>query len=268
MAATDISKKEKILIITGDGTFGEKVVEALKKDHYENVFLVKNGAEGLKNIYDVLPHLILLDVTLPGADGYEILAKKQAEKMLAKIPVFLLSTQGVPINMRNVSPGSVTEFIIAFHVNPEEVVEKINRQFDYSNRTSQEGAVEDGAAIKKKVLWVEDDKLIGTILAKKLIAAGFDLFHAKNGDEALKTLKTTLPNAIVVDLILPGMSGFDILQAINLDGRLKMVPKMVLSNLSRPSDIEKAKALGAQKFLVKAATSLDQIVFELKAMCK
>jgi DNA-binding response OmpR family regulator len=268
MSAIVSSKKEKILIVAGDGAFGEQVMAALKRDGYENVFLVKNGTEGLKNIYDLLPHLILLDITLPGIDGYEILAKKQAENLLAKIPVFLLSTQGVPINMRNIPPGSVTEYIMAFHVDPETLVEKVDRQFDHKKGIGSSGADGSGGSLKNKVLWVEDDKLIGSILSKKLIAAGFDLLHAKNGEEALGMLKETIPNVIIVDLILPGMSGFDILQAVNADDRLKRVPKMVLSNLSKPSDIEKARVLGAQRFLVKAATSLDQIVAELKAMSK
>ncbi len=265
---TNPTKSEKILLITGDGGFGEKVVAALRKDHYENVYLVKNGAEGLKNIYELLPHLVILDVTLPGADGYDILNKKQQERLLSRIPVFMISTHGVPFNMRNVPPGSVTEFIMAFHTDPAAVVEKINRQFDYIKLTSHVTADDGSKKGKRKILWVEDDKLIGTILGKKLVTAGFDLFHAKNGEAALETLKTVIPHVIVVDLILPGMSGFDILQVVNTDSRLKSVPKMVLSNLSRPSDIEKARALGAQKFLVKAATSLDQIVIELKAMSK
>ena len=268
MSASDTSKNEKILIVTGDGYFGEQVTAALKADGYKDVFLVKNGTEGLKSIYDILPHLVLLDITLPGTDGYEILAKKQAEKLLAKIPVFLLSTQGVPINMRNVPEGSVSEYIMAFHTDPKAMVEKIDRQFGHNGGSSLASVEVPGGKLKKKILWVEDDKLIGTILAKKLIDAGFDLSHAKNGEEALGILKQVIPNVIVVDLILPGMSGFDILQAVNADSQLRSVPKMVLSNLSKPSDIEKARILGAQKFLVKAATSLDQIVSELKAMCK
>lgn len=270
-------KQEKILIIEGDGAFGEKVVEALKQDGYANAFLVKNGTEGLKSIYDILPHIILLDITLPGMDGYQILAQKQAEQLLAKIPVFLISTQGVPINMRNVPAGAVAEFMMSLHVNPEDIVVKVDRYLGHESSrpgggsagpVSASTASGGGSADKKKVLWVEDDKLIGTILAKKLITSGFDLYHAKNGEEALETLKTVKPDGIVVDLILPGMSGFDILQRVKMDPGLQHIPSMVLSNLSKPSDIEKAKVLGAKKFLVKAATSLDQIVFEVKELCK
>jgi len=258
-------KKEKILIIEGDGDFGENVSATLKKAGYATT-LVKNGAEGMKAIVDVLPHLILLDVVLPGSDGYEILAKKQAEPLLVKIPVFLLSTQGVPINMRRVPAGSVADYLMALHVSPQEVLDKVNRYFGHEANSASEAPAEGGA--KQKLLWVEDDKLIGTILAKKLISSGFDLFHAKNGEEALEALKSSIPDAVVVDLMLPGMSGFDILQKMQMDPQTKKIPSMVLSNLSKPSDIEKAKMLGAKKFLVKAATSLDQIVDEIKSLNK
>jgi CheY-like chemotaxis protein len=67
---------------------------------------------------------------------------------------------------------------------------------------------------------------------------------------------------------MPGMSGFDILQKVKADPRLKTVPSMILSNLNKQSDIERAKVLGAQKFLVKAAASLDQIVQEVRDLCK
>jgi CheY-like chemotaxis protein len=218
-------------------------------------------------MYDTMPHLILVDIDLPGIDGYSILEKKQAEPLLAKIPVFLMSTQGVPINMRDVPKDSVAEFIIALHADTGDIVEKIDRFFNHEAMSSQATAPDAGGE-KKKLLWVEDDKLIGTILAKKLVSAGFDLFHAKNGEEAMEALKASKPDAIVIDLLLPGMSGFDILQKINTDEVLKKIPCMVLSNLSKPSDIEKARILGAKKFLVKAATSLDQIVEEVRELYK
>lgn len=118
------------------------------------------------------------------------------------------------------------------------------------------------------IVWAEDDKLISSILAKKFGASGFNVIHAKNGVEALEALKTVVPSAIVLDLLMPDMNGFDVLEKVRQDARLKDVPAMILSNLSKPSDIEKAKSLGAKKFIVKAAVSLDQIVAEVKGICK
>lgn len=262
-----IPKSEKIVIIEGNPTVGKQISETLKKDGYNNVLVFRSGEEGMKGIYDNLPHLILLDIVLPDTDGYSILAKKQAEPLLVKIPLFLLSTEGVAINMRNIPEGSVKEVIISLHANAKDILDKVNGYFGYQSAGSAvESATEDQN--KKKLLWVEDDKLIGTILAKKLVSSGFDLVHANNGEEALNSLKTKRPDVIVVDLLLPGMSGFEILQKIKIDDSLRAVPKMVLSNLSKASDIDKARILGADKFLVKASTSLDQIVAEIKDLVK
>lgn len=259
-----MQSKEKILVVQADITLGRQIIDSLTKRGYQAV-LVSTGSEGLKAM-ETGPDLVLLDVTFPDKSGYEVLASKQTNQAISKIPVFLTSSQGLPINMRDVPPGSVEEFVMALHLDPRSVVEKIDRHFGHEDDAVLSASDQSGP--KKKLVWAEDDKLIGTILAKKLISSGFDLFHAKNGQEALDALKTAIPDVIALDLMLPGMSGFDILQSIRMDERLKKVPVIILSNLSKPSDLEKARVLGAQKFLVKAAVSLDQIVAEIKALCK
>lgn len=268
MNSSGQDKIQKILIIEANTTLAEQISEALKKDGYRNVYVANTGADGLQKIYDLLPHLVLLDVDMPDTNGYQILAKKQAEPLLARIPSFLLSTSGVPINMRDIPTGSVIEVIVSLHADSVEVVDKVNDYFNYARTETTAPLSGEVNSKGKRLLWAEDDKLIGTILSKKLVSSGFNLVHAKSGPEALESLKVRKPNAIIVDLLLPEMSGFDILEKIREDESLKDVPIMVLSNLSKSTDIEKARSLGASKFLVKASTSLDQIVAEIKDMVK
>lgn len=259
--------KNTVLIIEGDAAFAQQLSDALSRAGYDPM-IAGTGADALKAIFDVLPRLIILDSVLPGSDSYDILAKKHAETLLKKIPVFLLSSQANPINMARVPQGSVAEFVIAFKNDAPDVVNRV-RTFLRGGQSApaDDASASDSTSIKKKILWVEDDRLIGTILAKKLVSSGFDLVHAKNGEEALTALSNSTPDAIVLDLMLPGMSGFDILQKIDMDPRTKSIPSMILSNLSKPSDIERAKMLGARKFVVKAAASLDQIVAEILELC-
>jgi DNA-binding response OmpR family regulator len=256
------ASKPKILIIESSGAFGEQILTAISHAGYDGV-LVKNAPEGLKAIIDTLPHLIIIDANLKGADTYDILAKKQAEQLLAKIPVLLISNESVPIHMNRIPANCPTEFLNSLRLTPDDIIQRVNRRL---NRTATAQSMNSTPA-QKKILWVEDDKLIGTILSKKLVTSGFALTHTKNGEEALDALKTSIPDAIVLDLVLPGMSGFDILQRIKKDSALAKVPVMILSNLSKQSDIERAKSLGAQKFLVKASVSLDEIVKEVRSLC-
>jgi len=261
-------KKENILIIENNQRTGEKISTELKSRGY-SVTIEKADADGLKAIYDTLPQLVIIDLATTEADSendaYSLLEKKHADVMLSKIPVFLLSTEGSPINMRRVPEKSVADFIVSMELDLSDVATRIDAYFGHTEAPSLNDKKKT-ASRGKKLLWVEDDKLIGSILEKKLVAAGFDIVLTKTGEEALAHLKETIPNLIMLDLTLPGMDGFEILQKIHVDPRLKQVPVMILSNLSKSGDFEKAKMLGATKYVVKASSSLDQIVNDVREL--
>jgi len=120
----------------------------------------------------------------------------------------------------------------------------------------------------QKVLWVEDDPFLSTILAAKLAHEGCVYFHAKNGEEALYIAEHDVPDIILLDLLLPGMTGFDILKAIRANARIAQIPVIVLSNLGQKEDVEKSKELGAVKHLVKAEHDLDDIISEVAKVLK
>lgn len=253
---------ERILVMESDMNFADQVVNGLKREGYA-VTLVRTGPEAFKSIYDVLPHLIIMDSVLSGGDSYDVLAQKQADQMIAKIPIFMISTQAEPINMHRVPEGSISEYFLSLQIDPSKLIEKVNQHFGHtsiSESTSSE-------AVKRKILWIEDDRLIGSILSKKILAAGFDLFHAKNGEEAIEMLKSIVPNVIVVDLVLPNISGFDVIAEIKKDSRVNAIPVMILSNLSKQSDIDRAQTLGVKKYVVKASASLDKIIEEIRQLC-
>ena len=128
---------------------------------------------------------------------------------------------------------------------------------------------QDPALPKKKIiLWIEDDVMIKTILGNKLIAAGFDVIHVSTGEEAIYRFKQVVPNLIVLDLLLPGIDGFELLKQIHNDETLKNIPVIILSNVQRESDIATAKSFGVKKFLIKPSTSLEEIITEVKTYCK
>ncbi len=120
--------------------------------------------------------------------------------------------------------------------------------------------------MKKKLLWLEDDALLGVVFSKALENTEFELIHVRDGKEAIETLKQIVPNIIMVDLMVPGeIDGFGVLEAINTDMRLRTIPKIVLSNLSNQSDIDRARRLGVEIFIVKASSSLDLIIDQLRS---
>ncbi len=111
-----------------------------------------------------------------------------------------------------------------------------------------------------KVLIVEDEHFLSTILANRLKKEGFDINQAFDGEEAIGFLKSSKPDLIVLDLILPKKSGFEVLENISKDPQLSQIPVIILSNLGQESDIEKAKSLGAAEYYIKVRTSVDNFI--------
>lgn len=114
----------------------------------------------------------------------------------------------------------------------------------------------------KRILLVEDDIFLSNLLTAKLGKAGCISIQAKDGEETVQivTNPQTSVDIILLDLILPGMSGFDVIPHIRSSPNLKETPIIVLSNLGQDSDIKRAKALGVNKYLVKAERDPDEII--------
>lgn len=121
---------------------------------------------------------------------------------------------------------------------------------------------------KIKILVVEDDSLLARVLGESLTAADFEVEVVVNGLEALDVAKKFNPRFILLDLILPGLDGFEVLKQFKADDTVKDVPVVVLSNLNGPADIKSVKALGAQDFFIKANVEMKQIIGYVKAHLK
>ena len=120
----------------------------------------------------------------------------------------------------------------------------------------------------KKILIVEDDEFLRSLNAKRLETEGFKVVVAVDGQSALDLIPKELPDLIFLDLLLPGVDGFEVLKKIKADDKIKAIPVIVFSNLGQKEDIEKVHNLGAQDFLVKANFTLDDVVLKIKEVLK
>lgn len=115
----------------------------------------------------------------------------------------------------------------------------------------------------KKVLIIEDDPLLNGLLLDKfsqLHKKGLEVYLAINAEEGLLKMRELKPDLIMLDLVLPGMTGFEFLERLRREENLTKIPVVILSNLSDVSDKERAKGLGVVAYLVKANLSLSEIV--------
>jgi len=114
---------------------------------------------------------------------------------------------------------------------------------------------------RKKILIVDDDKFLLDMYTFKFIEKGFDVTQAFGSVDAVNKLKDgLLPDVMLFDVVMPTMDGFELLALVKSEKLSPDSKIIILSNLGQPSDIEKGRELGANGYVVKAATTPSEVV--------
>ena len=113
---------------------------------------------------------------------------------------------------------------------------------------------------RKTVLIIEDDVFLQKAYDVKFEKEGIELLIASDGDQALAMLAKDPPDLILLDIMLPGISGFDVLEQIRKNDRWKSVPVLILSTLGQAEDIEKGKKLGVKEYIIKANAKINEVI--------
>ncbi len=113
---------------------------------------------------------------------------------------------------------------------------------------------------KKVVFIVEDDPVLLKMYTEKFIFEGFKVFNAKDGEEALKIATSEKVDVILLDIMLPRMSGTDFLEKLRQTPEGKKIPVVALTNLAEEEERQKALKLGVEQYLIKAMQTPEQVV--------
>ncbi len=119
---------------------------------------------------------------------------------------------------------------------------------------------------KQKILMVEEDRFLRKIYRNKFNKEDFEFIEATNGQEGLNKVIFEKPDIVLLDLILPRKSGFDVLVEMKKNKETKNIPVIIFSNLGQESDIKRGLSLGAQEYLIKSETSLSDVVDKVKEL--
>jgi DNA-binding response OmpR family regulator len=120
----------------------------------------------------------------------------------------------------------------------------------------------------KKILIVEDDKFLRELITKKLKDEGYETVGAGDGEEGLDKAKKESPDMVLLDLILPGIDGFEVLSKIKDDPALSSIPVVILSNLGQREEVEKGLKMGAVDYMIKAHFTPGEITEKVKTVLK
>ena len=235
---------EYILLVDDDKATHDVVKRAIKKEGH-TVFSCFDGDEGSEQARKVEPKLILLDVLMPGRDGWSVLKELKKDKKLKNIPVVITSV--------------LNEESLASSLGADDYMKKpIDRTF-FLNIVKRYITEKD-----QKVLIVDDDENTRDLLNKILNNEGYLSIDAKNGEDALERVKEK-PDLIVLDLDMPKMDGFEFIERTQEDG-IK-IPIVVFSG----KDITAVEEKMLSKFtegIVKKESKVQTLVNEVNQILK
>ncbi len=116
----------------------------------------------------------------------------------------------------------------------------------------------------KKILVIEDDRFLSNIYKTKLEVEGYAVLEANNGEEAIEVLKENTPDLILLDIVMPKMDGFGFLQVRKTNNAFKKIKVIILSNLGQETDIQEGMALGADGYVIKSDSGIDEVLEKVK----
>ncbi len=222
------ANRPKILVIDDDKEIRTVIAELLSMSGYD-VVEAASGQQGLDHASRFVPDLVLLDVMMPGIDGWTVLSKLQDNPKLADVPVIVLSAVGDVEMAMSLGAASV-----------------LLKPVDASRLTA-EIATQLSPLPKCYVLLVEDDADSRTLITRMLEREGWQFRAAINGNAALRILKKSTPAMIVLDLKMPGMNGLELLEVLGKNPAWAKIPVVIVTSMDitqEMRDVLTARTLG------------------------
>ena len=231
-----------VLVVEDDPAAAELLTRQLVAAGYRTE-VARTGNEALARALELQPAAITLDIILPEVDGWEVITRLKSDERTSAIPIVVVSVVDNP--ELGLALGAIDYFVKP--VEAKELVERLNR-FNFKGRK------------ELKVLVVDDEPANRTWLAEALEPAGFTVLPASGGRQAIELAKSAKPDLVVLDLMMPEVTGYDVVEALRADESTRETPIMVLtaSNLSeadkrllngRVSDILSRGSVGASDII-------------------
>jgi signal transduction histidine kinase/DNA-binding response OmpR family regulator/putative methionine-R-sulfoxide reductase with GAF domain len=250
--AAPVSAAQSVLVIDDDPDAVYLLQESLNRQEFE-ITGTRHGRDGLRLARERRPQAILLDVLMPGMDGWQVLHDLKEDPITARIPVILLTI----VDKKALGFRLGAAAYLLKPLDPVAVRDALNRVI--------------GAAPPrpKHVLVMDDDPNVANMLRQSLPEAEFKLDSALDGVAGLQAIEASRPDVLLLDLIMPRLDGFGVIDSLRADPRTRDLPIIVISakdlSAGEAQRLKETVALVMQKQGFQSEKLVDEINDILKA---
>ncbi len=255
---------KQILIIESDAQLAAQIQDSLKSAGFD-VRTIDIQADFLSVVEQNKPDMVIVD-------SYQALrVLKEGGKF---VPSIFLSDSGVKYDLEEEKQLGIVQHFYKDFVEPKDLVNFIKSYFGLSeekkekisNFTIKPRKKFFGKVLDIKIMVAEDYETLREVLTKKLVKEGYIVYPAENGAQVLAAIEDIEPNILLLDIIMPGVDGFEVLRKIrtNPNPKISRIPIVMLTNLGDEQDIQRAMSLGADDYILKANFTIDEIISKIK----
>jgi CheY-like chemotaxis protein len=261
-----------VLVVDDDVTVLELMETYLSRLGYA-VKLAENGEEALRMAHQFYPHVILLDVIMPGLDGWMVLSCLKNDPELAQIPVVLHSqlderklayTRGSADYLLKPASRQQLAQIVSKYASAQKPAQDVAEYLLKPQAVRRASAAGNDSAAT--VMVVEDDRLTREMVSYIMERAGWRVSKAINGKDALEKIRLNPPDLILLDLMMPEMDGFEFVTRLREDSACHDVPVVVLSAKDLTADERELLNHTVQAVFQKGSYNREALLTEVREL--
>jgi two-component system cell cycle response regulator len=238
----------KTILVIEDNDLNLKLVRALLQRGSFQVLEAGNAETGLALARSGRPDLILMDIQLPGMDGLTATRLLKKDPELKKIPVAALTSYAMEGDVERAKKAGCDGYITK-PIDTRNFLDTV-RKFMQDGVPLSPG-ISGRQSYKQKILIVDDEPLNVKLLQAYLLQNKYETLHAYSGPEALEKTAQDSPDLILLDVMMPGMDGYEVTRRLKRDPQSQEIPVILVTALDGKDDKQKGLEAGADEFLNK-----------------
>ena len=246
-----VSTLKTILLVEDSEPAVIQIKDILAESGYL-ILVARDGAEALRITSLTIPDAMILDIMMPGIDGFEVLRTLREAEPTAYIPVLILTAKHITKEeLKFLKRNNIHQLIQKGDVNPYEIRKSVGTMLFPEKAETVKPATELKISGEKPVVLVVEDNPDNMTTVKAILSGNYTVIEAVNGLEGLVMAKKCRPNLILMDIALPELDGIEAYKAIRRDASLQNIPVIALTASAMTSDREAILSYGFNAYIAK-----------------
>lgn len=223
----EVKNKPVSVMIVDDNEFElSQISKIIEKENIKTI-LAKSGKECINLLENTSPDVLILDLMMPEMDGFTVLEKIRKIPTTKNLPVIVVTAKDLSKDDKNRLSGNVASLLSKSEMSPQNLLSEIKRIINSLEKSRSETSSKTGN--KPTILLVEDSEIAIVQIQNILKNQSYKVAVASGGQEALDFIQYTIPDGIIMDLMMPDVDGFKVLEILSSSEKTKHIPVLILT---------------------------------------